>query len=564
MSETMSLESLELGAQPLLGPFITRLHLRRFFQESLGKLDSRLALSPVDSALVILRNFTLSRHPLYGVPEWVRRFDPAQLDLDSDLVGLINDDRFGRTLDRFFQADLRSLMTRIVVHMVSEFGLETCGFHNDSTSISFSGIYAEKPPRRDGRRRLRIVHGHNKDHRPDLKQLVWSLTVSEDGAVPVHYNVYDGNVTDDRTHIETWDVLRQIVGNPRFLYVADSKLCTKEQMAYIHNHGGQFITVMPRTRKENAYFKEWILLNPISWKEIWVRPPARRKTDPPDRFEAVEAPQPSADGYRIVWFRSSEKWKRDERARDNAIHQTRMELHQLRERVGVRQLKTRQQVADAVEKILEASTARAFLHVELVEQPRHVHKQVGRGRPGKNTSYVRQTKLIYEPVVTINTEKVLAAAAADGIFPLMTNLAADQKTALDILVNYKHQAFIEKRHEQLKTAAEVVPVNFKSPERIEAFLFFYFLALVLHSLIERQVRYAMSERKIPSVPLYPEERECKAPTADKILAAFAPLRRHRLKKNGRVIQTFHDELSEVQREILDLLNIPFEAYGSGA
>lgn len=332
-------------------------------------------------------------------------------------------------------------------------------------------------------------------------------------------------------------------------------------MAHIRNHNGQFITVMPRTRKEDAFFKEWLLLNPVSWIVIWDRPSARRKTDPPERFEAVEAPQPSAEGYRIVWFRSSEKWKRDERYRDNAIHETRLELLRLRERVGVRKLKTRKQVEAAVEKILDASAAQAFLRVELVEQPRHVHKQAKRGRPGKNTQYVRQTTLVYEPVVTIDEQRVRAVAAADGIFPLMTNCPADQKTPLDLLKDYKHQAFIEKRHEQLKTAAEVIPVNFKKPERIEAFLFFYFLALMIQGLIERQVRRAMSTRKIRSIPLYPEERECRAPTADKILAVFEPLRRHRLMKKGVVIQNFHDELSEVQCTVLDLLDAPTEAYG---
>ncbi len=41
-------------------------------------------------------------------------------------------------------------------------------------------------------------------------------------------------------------------------------------------------------------------------------------------------------------------------------------------------------------------------------------------------------------------------------------------SALDVLSTYKYQAFVEKRHEQLKTAQHVVPVNFKTPERIEA------------------------------------------------------------------------------------------------
>jgi len=167
MTEALSLESLSLGGQPLLGPFLQRLRLRSFLDEALGPPDSRAKLPPVDSALLLVRNFALCRHPLYGVPAWTRRFDPAQLELDPEQLRLVNDDRLGRTLDRLFESDLRSLRTRLVVHMVREFAVNLERLHNDSTSITFSGVYSEKPPRKDGRRRLRIVHGYNKDHRRD-------------------------------------------------------------------------------------------------------------------------------------------------------------------------------------------------------------------------------------------------------------------------------------------------------------------------------------------------------------------------------------------------------------
>jgi len=35
-----------------------------------------------------------------------------------------------------------------------------------------------------------------KDHRPDLKQLVWILTVTADRAVPIAHRVLDGNTSD--------------------------------------------------------------------------------------------------------------------------------------------------------------------------------------------------------------------------------------------------------------------------------------------------------------------------------------------------------------------------------
>lgn len=76
---------------------------------------------------------------------------------------------------------------------------------------------ARGAPRR-GRPTLVITHGYNQDHRPDLKQLLWILTVSADGAVPVHFRACDGNTTDDQTHIHTWETVRRLVGRRDFLY----------------------------------------------------------------------------------------------------------------------------------------------------------------------------------------------------------------------------------------------------------------------------------------------------------------------------------------------------------
>lgn len=139
-----------------------------------------------------------------------------------------------------------------MVRAVQEFGVDLQQLHNDSTTVTFSGEHRGATPEtvRRGQRTLAITHGHNKDHRPDLKQLLFILTISADGAVPVHYRAADGNTTDDQTHIHTWDTLRQLVGRADFLYVANSKLCTREALTHIASHGGRFLTVLPRTRRD--------------------------------------------------------------------------------------------------------------------------------------------------------------------------------------------------------------------------------------------------------------------------------------------------------------------------
>ena len=149
MSDALALESLQVGGHPLIRPFLERLRVHSFLTEALGRPDPRTKLPPADSAMLLVRNFALSRHPLYGVPEWVRRFAPDQLGLEGDHVRLINDDRLGRALDKLFQCDLRTLTTKLVVHMVEEFGIDLQRMHNDSTSITFSGLYRPRPPRPD-------------------------------------------------------------------------------------------------------------------------------------------------------------------------------------------------------------------------------------------------------------------------------------------------------------------------------------------------------------------------------------------------------------------------------
>ena len=116
-----------------------------------------------------------------------------------------------------------------------------------------------------------MANGKNKEHRPDLAQLVFNLTISSDGAVPVHYKTYPGNRTDYTTHIETWDAVRGIAGTNNFIYVADCKVCTSKQLSYIVANGGRVITIIPETWKESKIFKDELLLKKIPKKVILRR-----------------------------------------------------------------------------------------------------------------------------------------------------------------------------------------------------------------------------------------------------------------------------------------------------
>jgi hypothetical protein len=110
-------------------------------------------------------------------------------------------------------------------------------------------------------------------------QLVEILTVSADGAVPIAHRLVDGSTEDSTTHIETWDSLVAMVGSESFTYVADCKLATRDNLDHIAAKGGRFLTILPRTRREDEIGRSWIATGEPAWQEI-ARSPGKRKADP--------------------------------------------------------------------------------------------------------------------------------------------------------------------------------------------------------------------------------------------------------------------------------------------
>ncbi len=178
-SAGFTLRSQTIGGLPIVNNVFERLRLPALLAGVLPASDVRLKLAPAAAIRLVVTNLILGREPLYELGEWAARFDPALLGLSIDEVRVVNDDRVGRALEALFDADRASLLTAVVLQAVSEFGVDTSQLHNDSTSISVHGFYAHADGApRDGKPTPVITFGLSKDHRPDLKQLVWILTVA--------------------------------------------------------------------------------------------------------------------------------------------------------------------------------------------------------------------------------------------------------------------------------------------------------------------------------------------------------------------------------------------------
>jgi transposase len=60
----------------------------------------------------------------------------------------------------------------------------------------------------------------------------------------------------------------------------------------------------------------------------------------------------------------------------------------------------------------------------------------------------------------------------------------------------------------MKTDFVVAPVYLKEVSRIQVLLCVYFFMLLVEALLERELRLAMEQKGIESLPLYPEGRAC--------------------------------------------------------
>lgn len=534
-ARTFTLTRQTLGALPVVALFLKRLDLERMLKGALGRGSYASAI------LLLLKSILERPQALYRIREWSQGYAPELV-----FGGTIGDDTIARALDCLFTADRASLMTRVVVQAIKEFSISTEEIHNDSTTVKLYGAY-----RHQSSKGMQLRRGHSKDHRPDLKQFVHGLSVAADGAVPVHYQDYDGNVTDDTTHWETWQTLRGILGRSDFTYVADCKLCVSATLCRIDRAQGRFITILPRTRSEYAEFVDEMLSSSARWQRVWSQRSTRTKKRT-DIFESAEGLHQTREGFRLLWYRSSEKKRRDAQDREDRLAEARSKLAALGEQKR-RGPKTVAAVTRAVERILRQYHVADLLKVTVVVDEIEKFSQTRRGRrSAKNSLYRRSVKKVPRLVIADNVAALDAAKAMDGIFPLVTNTPA---APVEVLKSYKYQPRLEKRHALLKSGLEVAPVFLKKNTRIEALMFVYFLAQVISALIERTVRNNMLAAGISQLPILPEGRPSKSPSAQQILASFNGLAKSLLKKGSRNVQTFTDALSQPQQQLIGLLNL---------
>lgn len=334
---------------------------------------------------------------------------------------------------------------------------------------------------------------------------------------------------NSRTSIAKSDATE--ISGPGLLIVCDSAMGQPKTMREINDAGVRFVVPL----RASAGFRERFLaeaghdalrrVNYVPAREAELPPKLRTAFKGALRdWEIPATGEHPALRLRVAYIHSSEEATQVADARERALQKAEDALERMRNGLGGRYYKTREQVERRIGQIIGINIAGL------------IDVTVTTSRAGKLT-------LAWER----NRDAIATAQGFDGIYALATNLPG-RITAGQVLRLYKDQQIVERRHRDMKQTLKVRPIFLHNDDRVYALLSVVGISLLIFGLIEAQARAALGpEQQLPG--LLPEGRAAR-PTGRNILAAFQGLG---LTYTHTGIQL--DPLTDTQQHILQLLNI---------
>jgi transposase len=463
------------------------------------------------------------------------------------------DDRLADTLDALFEYGIGDLDMLITGNMIKVFNIESQVCHNDTTSVSMYGDADNNKTDQS----IQVTFGHSKKHRNDLKQFVWSMSVSSDHAFPLFQQAYSGNTADVTTYVEQWQRLIDLLGRRDFLYVADSKLITHQTMAHIHDNDGFFVAPAPMYESYKKAFEDALDSHNHQWL-IPYKERFNRGFEVPINFEHEDK------NYRlrmIILFDHG-LCARKQKTLKNRIEKTKTAFEQLSGKLNRYKLKTQDAIDKACLAILKKHHTESFFSYRIINDPITFYKNKHRGRPS-NKVKPEQMAVVqdhFRVELTLDQTALDRAQLHCGYYPLLTNHNSGRLSIQDAMLAHKKQYKSEHTFRRAKGPYSIEPVYLHTPERIEAFLLLFKIALQLVVLIERNARKNIRERDYGLDNFMPNRTDVRNPRSEYMLKEFEDIVKGELPMPDGNTYGFVSELNALQRDILSVLEVPLHYY----
>jgi transposase len=298
-------------------------------------------------------------------------------------------------------------------------------------------------------RGLKITHGHSKDRRPDLKQIVLTLLANREG-MPLWGTVENGNASDKKLSGEVLDQIRQVF-RPEQLrsltYVADSAFATEENLAKAQAMGLGVLTRLPDTfgAAHKAKLRAW---QEDRWEEMGAVAARQKATT----YQASEQRgEIGGRAYRLVVYRSDHLERRKERALVRDLAAEREALEEEAQNLTRHSYVCREDAeAQGRAWLLRHEKGMHALSYEVREERvRDPRPRPGRPKKGEEPTYHLEYRLELK-VEGPKESAVRAERQRRSAFVLLTTVPREKASAYELLVEYKSQVSLERRFAFMK------------------------------------------------------------------------------------------------------------------
>jgi transposase len=548
-----SVETKNIGFGPILRFYFEKCNIAQIIDENVPLDPRRKVLTHGEAGIAMITGILFQALQLYRLCKFASDRTVLGVILPGIAPEEYFDDRLADTLDAIFDYGIGNLETLITQKMISEFNIENDLCHNDTTSAS---VYGECSNNKTAHS-IKISFGYSKKHRQDLKQLVWSLSVSSDSAFPLFQKAYSGNTADVETYVEQWQKLIDLLGRRDFLYVADSKIITKENMAQIHDNEGFFIAPAPMYESYKTPFHE-----ALDHHDHEILIPYKDKINRGFEIPLTISHETKDYPFRMIILYDHGLFARKRRTLKNRVANTKTAFKELNKKLNKYKLKTEEAIDKACASILKKYYTTDFFEYSIKNEPLITYKNKKRGRPAKNKKQDKIAVSTDHFSVGLKFDEAIFEKALYrcGYYPLLTNKSREDLTIEAAMMAHKNQYKSEHTNRRAKSGYNLEPIYLQTPERIEAFLFLFKIALQVIVLIERAARTNIRERDMGLDNFMPNRKDVRNPKTEYLLAEFQDIVTGEMVLPDGNTYGFVSELNELQKDILSILQIPNEVF----
>jgi len=523
-----------IGALPVIVHYFERLQLGAIINDVVP-WEGGVPLGTLVE--IMIANRLLNPQALFRIGEWA---DKAGL---TDYYGVtteqLNDDLLGRALERLAKyADV--VEAALVTKMIKVFKVQVNQIHFDITDVELYGAYEQQIPEGQAPPTPQPAYGRTKSGRKNVKQIGMGLNVTADGGVPIGHLPLDGNAAESPVHLDNLRALAKTLGKSDFLYIADTKLDTTDNLLAIAAGDGFFLcggAFQPHLQEEYLKLKCRGKLHKVDY---FPQSQANLPADERDKYEAAETTsvlEGIVDGrtirvkYRQIFVWSEAKARQEAETRERHVSKIRTEFEAIVRNLNKYSLTTQEKVLGRLESAKAKYSEGSLFDYQL--------KKTKKG--------------LLQLTWKINAQKLQRFKQLEGVYVLKTNLLVKRCPTAKALSTYKGQSQVERRFHHFKGLLAVAPMFLQKPERMAGLLCILVWALMVMALMERQTRRSLKGK--PMYGLYPENRPSPAPTGPAILRCFNTLCIVIVKEHGKISRRLA-EPDVTQRKLLKLLGIP--------